>query len=234
MSKYKVGDKVILTVTGMTEMGNYPHYVLNDNFYVLKQSIDEYAEPLHTYTEPLERKNAIKQKQIKKLVDRLHRQAAEITRLLAENKELKEESKRNYIVNIEMAKAEGHSEAWELAKKIYLSEEEGGYDGAELFEIFDEASLSDIYRLSYSEATAKVAEWEKAKEEIKDGDVLEGIYDNEVKCIVTNLCPDNMAYLVFDDGTAGVYELDNLKKTGRHIDIDSFLKQIGGEQEWQK
>ena len=67
MSKYKVGDKVILTVTGMTEMGNYPHYALNDNFYVSKQSIDEYAEPLHTYTEPLEAK--------------IRRQAAEITRL---------------------------------------------------------------------------------------------------------------------------------------------------------
>ena len=34
----------------------------------------------------------------------------------------------------------------------------------------------------------------------------------------------------FDDGTAGMHELNNLKKTGRHIDIDSFLKQIGGEE----
>lgn len=77
----------------------------------------------------------------------------------------------------------------------------------------------------------KYTEWEKTKEEIKDGDVLEGIYDNTFKCIVTNLCPDNMAYLVFDDGTTGICDLDNFKKTGRHIDIDSFLKQIRGEQE---
>ena len=75
----------------------------------------------------------------------------------------------------------------------------------------------------------KYTEWENEKEEIKDGDVLEGIYDNNVKCVVTNLCPDNTAYLVFDDGTTGICELDNFKKTGRHIDIDSFLKQIGGE-----
>ena len=27
------------------------------------------------------------------------------------------------------------------------------------------------------------------------------------------------------------WRLENMKKTGRHIDIDSFLKQIGGEQE---
>ena len=215
MNKYKVGDKVVFTVTGMFGDVEYQYYALNKDFSVWEKTIDKYSEPLSTYTEPLKAK--------------IRRQAAEITRLLAENKELKEESKRNYTINIEMAIAEGHSEAWELARKIYLSEEEGGYDGTELFEIFNEVGLSDIYRLSYPEAAAKVAEWEKAKEKNKVGDVLEGIYDNEVKCIVTNLCPDNMAYLVFDDGTAGVYELDNLKKTGRHIDIDSFLKQIGGE-----
>ena len=77
----------------------------------------------------------------------------------------------------------------------------------------------------------KYAEWKNEKEEIKIGDVLEGIYDNTLKCVVTNSYTDNTAYLVFDDGTAGWHELDNFKKTGRHIDIDSFLKQIGGEQE---
>ena len=76
----------------------------------------------------------------------------------------------------------------------------------------------------------KVWEKTKAKEEIKDGDILEGIYDNNVKCVVTNLCPDNIAYLVFDDGTAGIHKLDAFKKTGRHMDIDSFLKQIREEQ----
>ena len=77
----------------------------------------------------------------------------------------------------------------------------------------------------------KYTEWKNEKEEIKDGDILEGTYDNNVKCVVTNLCPDNMAYLVFDDGTTGICDLDNFKKTGRHIDIDSFLKQIGGEEQ---
>ena len=40
----------------------------------------------------------------------------------------------------------------------------------------------------------------------------------------------NMAYLVFSDGSAGMNDLDHFKKTGRHIDIDGFLKQIGGEE----
>ena len=155
---------------------------------------------------------------------KIRRQAAEITRLLAENERLKP--------NYENIRAKGQNEAWELAKKIVDDVWNGGYSEEKLKQIFGYAiSQLCIVKNTYSEAAAKVAEWEKAKEKIKVGDVLEGIYDNEVKCIVTNLCPDNMAYLVFDDGTAGVYELDNLKKTGRHIDIDSFLKQIGGEQE---
>ena len=100
MSKYKVGDKVILTVTGINEKGYYPYYVLNDNFNLWEQSIDNYAEPLSTYTEPLEAK--------------IRRQAAEITRLLAENKRLKAEN-GNGLWNIEQARAEGQNEAWELA-----------------------------------------------------------------------------------------------------------------------
>ena len=231
MNKYKVGDKVVLTVTGTEEAVCHPYYVLNDNsLNILVSSIDKYAEPLPTYTEPLERKNENKQKQIEKLVDKLHRQAAEITRLLKENRELKEESKRNYIVNIEMARAEGHSEAWELARKIAPTA--GGLSSSELVEIFNAFLPRDILsENTYPEAAAKVTEWEKAKEEVRVGDVLEDIYDSNVKCVVTNLYPSNMAYLVFDDGTAGIHELDNLKKTGRHIDIDGFLKQIGGESD---
>ena len=164
---------------------------------------------------------------------KIRRQAEEITRLLAENEKLKKDLEYYHtgtdICDMESARITGQNEAWELARKIVI---QNGYSSCDLYEIFGKSDLQHVLEnYTYTEVTAKVAEWEKAKEEIKDGDVLEGIYDNEVKCIVTNLCPDNMAYLVFDDGTAGVYELDNLKKTGRHIDIDSFLKQIGGEQE---
>ena len=218
MSKYKVGDKVILTVTSTNEMGCLPCYVLNDDLILSKQDIDKYSEPLGTYTESLEAK--------------IRRQAAEITRLHAENKELKEESKRNYIINNEMARAEGHNEAWELARKITCQPINGGFNRSEFEKIFGYGYISDIFeKYKYAEAAAKVAEWEKAKEEIKDGDVLENMVFSKVKCVVTNLYPDNMAYSIFGDGTAGMHELNNFKKTGRHIDIDSFLKQIGEESD---
>lgn len=180
-------------------------------------------------TEPLEAK--------------IRRQAAEITRLLAENEYLKK-IKTNDIEHlcdvctkqsvIEEAKTEGAEAAWELARKITCQPINGGFNRSEFEKIFGYGYISDIFeKYKYTEAAKKVAEWEKTKTKIlvKAGDVLENIYDSNVKCIVTNLYPNNRAYLVFDDGTAGMNELNNFKKTGRHIDIDSFLKQIGGEQE---
>lgn len=156
---------------------------------------------------------------------KIRRQAAEITRLLAENKELKEDFEKSKIVNLNMGRLAGQNEAWELARKLE------NLDLGSLLEIFKECNCyKKIYNYTYQETAKKVAEWEKAKEEIKVGDILEGVYNSDIKCVATNLYPSNMAYLVFDDGTAGIHELDTFKKTGRHMPIDSFLKQIGGEQ----
>lgn len=104
MSKYKAGDKVVLTVSDVNEKVYYPHYEFNNNFNLWEQSIDNYAEPLSTYTEPLEAK--------------IRRQAAEITRLLAENKELKEDFEKSKRVNLNMGRVAGQNEAWELALSL--------------------------------------------------------------------------------------------------------------------
>ena len=230
MNKYKVGDKVVMEITDEISVMEEPDYILSDATVVNKGYIDKAAEPLSTYTEPLEAK--------------ISRQAAAITRLLEENKELKED-KAVLNAKIDAYKLYGdqHEEeynqtfnqgaeaAWELARKIALSEIYDGYSNNELKEIFDSICLDEVFDSTYQEAAAKVAEWEKAKAEVKVGDVLEGIYDSNIKCVATNLYPSNMAYLVFDDGTAGKHKLDAFKKTSRHMDIDSFLKQIRGEQE---
>ena len=148
---------------------------------------------------------------------KIRRQAAEITRLLAENERLKQ--------NYENIRTVGQNEAWELARKLE------NLDLGSLLEIFKECNCyKKIYNYTYQETAKKVAEWEKTKAKIKAGDILENMYDSNVKCIVTNLYPNNRAYLVFDDGTAGMHELNNFKKAGRQMDVDSFLKQIGEEQ----
>ena len=230
MSKYKKGDKIILKIISGESYGDYLAGSKEQNWWFNAEGLERGSEPLSTYTEPLEVK--------------IRRQAAEITRLLAENERLKKENK---ALNIKVDYYESYSdkheeeceeefnrgcnEAWELARKIILLQSQGGMNDEDYKGAFG-SGVSETYVIknyTYAEAAAKVAEWEKAKKEIKVGDVLEGIYDSNVKCVATNLYPSNMAYLVFDDGTAGMHELDTFKKTGRRMPIDSFLKQIRGE-----
>ena len=183
MSKHKVGDKVVLTVTGTEEAVCHPYYVLNDNnFNILVSSIDKYSEPLSTYTEPLERKNENKQKQIEKQVDKLHRQAAEIKRLQRENKELKNEKQeltreRNQLMGrcgglsaarikeFNNGRLAGQNEAWELVRKIFDMETN---DIEDIFIKEDAWNLGTVLNnYTYQEAAAKVEAWEKEKEEIR-------------------------------------------------------------------
>ena len=219
MSKYKVGDKVVMEITDKISVMGEPWYVLSEATSMFETYLDKATEPLGTYTEPLEAK--------------IRRQASEITRLLRENPELKAESKRNYTINIEMARAEGHSEAWELARKIAVIPKNGGYGGSKLIEIFNTALIDEIFNLTYPEAAAKVTEWEKAKEEIKVGDIVKIREGNNNYLCVLCMSTDKKYYNAVD-GYGAVYYLltkEMIAKTGRHIDIDGFLKQIGGEQE---
>ena len=233
MNKYKVGDKVVLTVTGTEEAVCHPYYVLNDNsLNILVSSIDKCAEPLSNYTEPLEAK--------------IRRQAAEITRLLAENKELKNKEQeltreRNQLMGrcggLSAAKIKafnngrltGQNEAWELARKITSTV--GGLSSSELVEIFNAFLPRDILsNNTYPEAAAKIAEWEKAKEEIKRGDIIKNKYSTSSKFCVTDIGCDGHLYGVGRYGlTYSNKNPEDWEKTGRHIDIDGFLKQIGEE-----
>ena len=80
---------------------------------------------------------------------------------------------------------------------------------------------------TYQEAAAKVAEWERAKEEIKVGDVVS--HEKKYGVIISE---GTICFRGFtDDGTPFEWYKERCTKTGRHIDVDSFLKQIGEEQE---
>ena len=178
MSKYEVGDKVVLTVTSTNETGCLPCYVLNDDLILSKQDIDKYTEPLSTY--------------------------------------------------IEQARVEGQNEAWELARKIICQPKNGGFNRSEITEIFGYGYISDVFeKYTYPEAAAKVAEWERAKEEIKVGDVVSHEEKYGVVISEGTICFRGFT----DDGTPFEWYKERCTKTGRHIDVDSLLKQIGEEQE---
>ena len=236
MSKYEVGDKVVMKIISadQDEIKTYSVSGVDNNWrWCLPQNLlERYTEPLSTYTEPLEAK--------------IRRQAAEITRLLRENKELKNEKQeltreRNQLMGrcggLSAAKIKafnngrlaGQNEAWELARKIAVIPKNGGYGGSKLIEIFNTALNDEIFNLTYPEAAAKVAEWEKAT--IKRGDEVEKNDLRDARFIVT-LTNGMLMSGVTQSGL--VFSNEKTKdwhKTGRHIDIDGFLKQIRGECE---
>lgn len=184
---------------------------------------------------------------IEKLICKLHNQAAEIKRLLAENAGLKEQVKKliagfndfnkniceacEHIDSVDKARAEGQNEAWELARKILFEEKQGGMEDEKYKAIFGSGTPSAyvIKDHTYPEAAAKVEAWEKAREEIKVGDVVRVENIHRTYGVVT--CVDGCKITLMLNSGVAVYRNENAcYKTGRHIDIDSFLKQIGGEE----
>ena len=175
----------------------------------------------------------------RQLEAKIGRQKEEITRLLAENAELKglnsaicDVCKNDEFLKetAEQARAAGQEEAWEFTRNIALSEIYDGYSNNELKEIFGSICLDEIFNLTYTEATAKVAEWERKKEEICVGDVF---LSNRTgtKCIVTHINNETVTTL-WDDISYGDrsknFIREEFEKIG-HIDIASMLSQIGGE-----
>ena len=101
MSKYKAGDKVVLEILSIDGDGYYIVGSENYSWWASPKTLDEVVEPLSTYTDQLN--------------DKIKRQEAEITRLLAENAELKKDLEYYHTgtdtCDIESARAEEQEEA---------------------------------------------------------------------------------------------------------------------------
>lgn len=127
----------------------------------------------------------------------------------------------------ESGKAEGYeqgsNDVWELVKKIVLKAEKGGLNYDDFKNIFGVGDyVSVLEDLTPQEALAKLKAYESAQK-IEVGDVVE--LDGHV-FVVNAIRPDSV--LGFD-ALGEFYEAENdkCKKTGKHIDIQSILKQIG-------
>ena len=113
-------------------------------------------------------------------------------------------------------------EAWKILSKILLYPANGGYSAKELEEIF--GTTEHLWELQPQEAKAKIEAWEA--KQIKVGDFVE--FENGIFC-VTSLVGE---YCCGMDANGSVYSVreKDTKKTGRHIDIDGLLKQIGEDE----
>lgn len=114
-------------------------------------------------------------------------------------------------------------EAWEIAKKLFAD-----YSNAELDDIFGKGwSFPQLMEMTPHEAKTKIKAWE-AEKEIKVGDEVE--FDGEIGVVTKTDGAEGFYSLLFKNGETGAYQAKRLKKTGRHIDIDGLLKQIGGDE----
>lgn len=115
-------------------------------------------------------------------------------------------------------------EAWETAKKILLYPQHGGFNAAELEEIF--GRTEHLWEFSPQEAKAKIEDWE-AKREIKVGDIVKT--EDDEKAIVLDVKPNTFDVWT-EGGCAEEWYRSKVTKTGRHIDIQGLLEQIGGAE----
>lgn len=122
------------------------------------------------------------------------------------------------IVFTDKTYSDGLNDAWELAFKI------AKMNMTEITKIFGcgYSAISSLF--TAEEALAKIEAYEKEKE-IKVGDVVKHTTES-IEGVVT-MVTDVDAYITWIDGSCGHRELEYLIKTGKHIDIESLLRQIG-------
>ena len=113
----------------------------------------------------------------------------------------------------------GLNDAWELAKKLWHNTPRKNDD---IYGIEYYIDITNEY--TPQEALAKLEAYEK-EQVFNVGDVVIGINDG-VKGVVVKVKEDTI-YILFRDGSAGEHKKRAVKKTGKHIDIQKILEQIG-------
>ena len=118
-------------------------------------------------------------------------------------------------------------EEWDIARRIVCADSDCLDDG-DMDEIFGSTWLvEDIFSQSPQSARDKIRAWEEAKEEIKVGDVVVNI-SGERYLVINVEDPDRVRGINLNGQAAVLMRPINCVKTGKYIDIQSILDQIGG------
>ena len=120
----------------------------------------------------------------------------------------------------------GLNDAWDAARKIPLTVNEGGLSANALTMIFGNKSIIQIFKeLSASEVTEKIRQYEH--EEIKVGDEVD---DGVANLVVLEINEDGTVKGFADDGS--IINAVPRKKTGRHFpEIAEVLRKMQEEKE---
>ena len=134
------------------------------------------------------------------------------------------------MIPYDVAYNKGLEDAWELAKKIASNPSEGGFSIKELIKIFESSLIKDIFKkYSAQEALAKLEAYENEQADIKVGDVVVHLDTKGVVLDFIDSTDDEMVVLN-ENGCVEEWKHSQCKKTGKHIDIQSVLEQIGGAE----
>lgn len=121
---------------------------------------------------------------------------------------------------------DGLAEAWEMARKITCNTNHGGLRMSELEQIFGYSEFDDVLaNYTPQKAAAKLGEW-KDKQEIQCGDVVK-ITVGKIEGVVSKVKEEG-CYVIFGDGSSRKFKKSDIIKTGRTINIEELLAQIGG------
>lgn len=137
---------------------------------------------------------------------------------------LKEEQIDKYAYKGESKTYEdGLNDAWELARKMT------SWIYSDRKKVLGFGYSSDVFnQYTYQEALAKIEAYEK-EQQINVGDVVECFSD--YKGVVLDIDTDFKTLDVFtENGCVEGLAITDVKKTGRHIDIEHILEQIRGNE----
>lgn len=137
----------------------------------------------------------------------------------------------------------GLNDAWECARKMMLSDEDGGIALSDILKIFGMTQYSAIKRFSAAEAMAKIKEYEKKQKPVEDAEIKVGdeviyhgrgaqigAHDGSIGVVLG--IEKNWVGVRFKSSwnCVGICK-DKLTKTGRHFpQIEEVLEQMKGEE----
>ena len=123
----------------------------------------------------------------------------------------------------------GLEDAWEAARKIVLSREDGGmfdYEGRK--SVFGCGNYMALKKLLAQEAIEKIRQYEQEK--IKVGNEVNG---KGGRGTITKISDDGDHFnVMWENGSTGYYMIEDFKKTGRNFpEIAEVLKKMQEEKE---
>ena len=130
-------------------------------------------------------------------------------------------------------KETGMGEAWKIALNLYLI---AFSDRLDIFNLENDGKdklVEIMEKFTPQQAKAKIEAWEKSKEEIKVGDVCKRKnIGNQSSFAICTKTDGWRGYFLYSDGSASLVKekLRNWERTGKRIEINGVLEQIGGKE----